>query len=256
MNTDSLQSITTSEKRLHLEWLLPTLIHPKAAIKETVAQEKPVWLTPLLALSVLAFLAGLIAGPIRKGVILSGSSLPQNFQYFSSDQQAQFMTAQSSQSSALFTFIFPIIGALLGIWISWFLLSSILHLSLTLAGSRTHSVHSYNLVAWTMLPLAVRLVVQILAMLFSHTLISHAGLSGFVSGSGGAAFLAGILAQVDIYFAWQICLLLYGVLPQSSLAKSKAWGATAFALVLYVLLMALPKVFSSLLSGLSLGGLF
>ena len=88
MNTDSLQSITTSEKRLHLEWLLPTLIHPKAAIKETVAQEKPVWLTPLLALSVLAFLAGLIAGPIRKGVILSGSSLPQNFQYFSSDQQA------------------------------------------------------------------------------------------------------------------------------------------------------------------------
>ena len=166
------------------------------------------------------------------------------------------MTAQSSQSSALFTFIFPIIGALLGIWISWFLLSSILHLSLTLAGSRTHSVHSYNLVAWTMLPLAVRLVVQILAMLFSHTLISHAGLSGFVSGSGGAAFLGGILAQVDIYFAWQICLLLYGVLPQSSLAKSKAWGATAFALVLYVLLMALPKVFSSLLSGLSLGGLF
>ena len=99
-------------------------------------------------------------------------------------------------------------------------------------------------------------MVQILAMLFSHTLISHAGLSGFVSGSGGAAFLAGILAQVDIYFAWQIYLLLYGVLTQSSLAKSKAWGATAFALVLYVLLMALPKVFSSLLSGLSLGGLF
>lgn len=255
MNTDSLQSTTTREKSLHLEWLLPTLIHPKTAIKEIVAHEKSVWLTPLLALSVLAFLAGLIAGPIRKSAILSGSSLPQNFQYFSSDQQAQFVAAQSSQSSALFTFIFPIIGALLGIWISWFLLSSILHLSLTLTGSRTHSVHSYNLVAWTMLPLAVRLVVQILAMFFGHTLISHAGLSGFVAGNGGAAFLAGILAQVDIYFAWQICLLLYGVLLQSSLTKSKAWGATAFALALYVLLMALPKVFSSLLSGLSLGGL-
>jgi hypothetical protein len=182
--------------------------------------------------------------------------LPANFQYYTADQQAEFLSAQSSQSSFLFTFIFPIVKSLLQIWAGWFLLSIFLHLSLTLAGSRTQSLHSYNLVAWSMLPLAFRQIIQMAAMLFSHTLITNAGLSGFISGSGGAALLAGILAQIDIYFIWQIILLFIGVIPLSSLSRSKAWGGTALSLVVVILLSALPRLISSLLSGLSLGGLF
>ena len=107
-----------------------------------------------------------------------------------------------------------------------------------------------------MLPLAFRQIIQMAAMLFSHTLITNAGLSGFISGSGGAALLAGILAQIDIYFIWQIILLFIGVIPLSSLSRSKAWGGTALSLVVVILLSALPRLISSLLSGLSLGGLF
>jgi hypothetical protein len=242
-------------KRFHLDWILPLYFHPKKTIQSVVEQEKPVWLTPLLVLSLLAILAGLLAGPIRRQTIISGASLPADFQYYSNDQQTQFMNSQATQSSALFTFVFPIVSSLLGIWIGWFILSSVLHLSLTLSGSRTPSLHTYNLVAWTMLPLAVRQVVQILAILLAHSVVTNTGLSGFVSGTGGAAYLAGILAQIDLFFIWQICLLLIGVLMLSRLTQTKAWGATLFALLILVLLVALPKLITSMLSGLSTGGI-
>ena len=245
-----------NNKRLRFDWLIPALIHPRKTFQKIVEFEKPVWLTPLLLLSLLALLACVIAGPIQREAIINGASLPANFQYYTADQQAEFLSAQSSQSSFLFTFIFPIVKSLLQIWAGWFLLSIFLHLSLTLAGSRTQSLHSYNLVAWSMLPLAFRQIIQMAAMLFSHTLITNAGLSGFISGSGGAALLAGILAQIDIYFIWQIILLFIGVIPLSSLSRSKAWGGTALSLVVVILLSALPRLISSLLSGLSLGGLF
>ncbi|HTX79712.1 MAG TPA: YIP1 family protein [Longilinea sp.] len=255
MDSVASQPTDTGIKRFHLDWVIPTFIHPKTAIQTIVAQEKATWLTPMLLLSALVILAGLVAGPIRQDVIISSATIPDSFQYLSPDQQAQFMDAQSSQSSALFTYIFPIAGSLLGIWITWFLLGIVLHLSLTLTGSRAHSVRSYNLVAWTMLPFAVRQVVQILAMLFAHSLISAPGLSGFVTVSGGGlAFLSGILAQIDIYFIWQIALLLLGVQPLSGLTRAKAWGATAFSLAVLMLLMALPQLIGSLFSGITSGG--
>jgi Yip1 domain len=249
------QNTENGARRFHFEWLLPIFFRPKKTIQTVIEQEKSVWLTPLLIISALVILAGLVAGPIRREAIISGTSTPINFQYYTVDQQAQFKSAQATQTSALFTYIFPTVGTLLGIWISWFILSIILHLSLTLAGSRTSSAHSFNLVAWTMMPLGVRQIVQLLAMLVTHTVISSPGLSGFVTGSGGAAYLAGVLAQIDLYFIWQICLLLYGVLPLSKLTRSKAWSATAFSLLILILLAALPKLFTSLLSGISLGGL-
>jgi hypothetical protein len=243
-------------KRFHPGWVFQLLIHPKHTIQTIIDQEKKVWLTPLLVLSLLTVLAGLIAGPIRREVTVTGASIPADFQYYSTDQQAQFKSAQATQSSALFTYVFPIMGSLLGIWISWFILSSVLHLSLTLSGSRTSSLHAYNLVAWTMLPLALRQIVQILGMLLAHSVVSSAGLSGFITGTGGAAFLAGMLAQIDLFFLWQVILLLVGVVPLSRLTRAKAWGATFFALLILMLIMALPKLITSMLSGLSSGGLF
>lgn len=254
---DSMSSLSTPEKKkqFRFEWLIPAIISPKQTFSKIVEDEKPVWLTPLLVLSFLILIAGLVAGPIRRDAIVNGTSLPADFQYYSSDQQAQYLSAQASRSSALFTFIFPIVGSLLGIWISWFLLSSVLHLGLTLAGSRTQSKHTYNLVAWSMLPLGVRQIVQIIAMIIGHSIISAPGLSGFVTGTGGIAYLAGILGQIDIYFIWQIWLLSMGVLPLSNLSKTKTWIVTGCSVLLLVLLAAIPTLASSMLSGLSFGGL-
>jgi hypothetical protein len=256
MDLTSQSTVKDKKNSLQFDRLLPAIIHPKRTFTQIIEDDKPVWLTPLLVVSALILVAGLIAGPIRRDAIVNGTTLGSDFQYYSADQQQQILAAQATRSSALFTFVFPIVGSLLGLWVTWFLLSSILHLGLTLAGSRTRNLHSYNLVAWSMLPIAFRQIIQIFAMIFAHALISSPGLSGFVTGTGGAAFLAGWLGQVDLFFIWQVCLLMIGVLPLSKLSRGKAWMVTGASILLVMLLAAFPKLISSMLANVSLGGFF
>ena len=242
---------------LHFEWALPIFIHPRKALEKIKEFEKPAWLTPLLILSVLVIVAALVAWPIRRNAIMNGFTMPADFEYYSTDQQTQYMEAQASQSSALMTFIFPVVGSLIGIWLFWFLASSILHMSHFISGSPTAKGGYFNLVAWTMSPVMIRLVIQILAMLISQKTIAGAGLSGFVNVTGaGAGYLAGILGQIDIFFIWQIVLLLLGVVPLSGLPKAKSWAATGITLLIMVLLMAVPQFITTIISGFSSSGMY
>lgn len=233
-------------------------IRPARTTGEIVAQERPVWLTPLLILSLLVLLSVLIAGPIRRNVIQMGSELPPDFQYYSPEMQEQFFAAQAKQTSPLFLYVFPLLSGLLKVWLPWVLLSILMYLSFMLAGSRTISIRFYNLVAWSMLPFAIRSVVQIVAMLVSKTMVNSPGLAGFVSSeaTGFSAYIRSVLGYIDIYFIFQIVLLLIGSAALSGLSRSKAWITTAVSLVIVLLLMGIPGLVSSALSGLSLRGGF
>jgi hypothetical protein len=238
---------------LHFEWILPVIFQPRKTIEKITSQEKSAWLTPLLVVSVLIILATLVAGPIKRNIIQMGLNIPENFQYYSAEQQAQFQSAQANRTSPLFLYVFPAVTSLAGLWVSWFLLSSLMHLSLTLAGSRSQNVRSYNLAAWSYLPIAVRQLVQIVAMIATKTVVNSPGLSGFMaSGSkGAAAFAAALLGLIDLYFIWQIILLLIGVIPLSSLKRSSAWVATAVSLIILMVLQSVPGFLSSALGGLT-----
>jgi hypothetical protein len=243
----------TGKNSLHFDWILPALFKPRKTIRTIVSEEKPVWLTPLLVLSVLIILVNLIAAPIRRNVIQMGLNVPVDFQYYSPEQQAQFLSAQATQTSPLFLYVFPILIGLVSLWLSWFVLSSLLHLSLTLTGSRANSIRSFNLSAWSFLPMVIRYLVQIFAMIFTKTVIYAPGLSGFIGSdaAGLASYLGAVLGLIDIFFIWQICLLVIGVIPLSGLSKTKAWVATGISLLILVLLQALPGFISHALSGLS-----
>ena len=231
---------------------------PARTTTAIVAQGKAVWLTPLLILSVLVILSVAIGAPIKRNVIQMGSELPPDFQYYSPEMQEQYFAAQAKQTSPLFLYVFPLLSGLLKVWVPWFLLSILMYLSLTLAGSHAGSIKSYNLVAWSMLPLAIRTLVQILAMLFSKMVVSAPGLSGFIDSeaAGVGAYFRSILGFIDIYFIFQIILLLIGSVPLSGLSRSKAWIATAISVVIVLLLMAIPGLLASALGGLSLSGGF
>ncbi len=248
----------TKRQALHTGWIFPLFTRPARTTAAIVAQEKSVWLTPLLILTVLVLLAVVIGAPIKRNVIQMGSELPPDFQYYSPEMQEQFFTAQAKQTSPLFLYVFPLISGLLKIWVPWFLLSILMYLSLTLAGSRAGSIKSYNLVAWSMLPFALRSIVQLLAMLFSKTVVNAPGLSGFIDSeaAGISAYFRGILGFIDIYFIFHVVLLLIGSIPLSGLSRSKAWIATAVSVLIVLLLMAIPGLLSSALGGLSLGGGF
>ena len=150
--------------------------------------------------------------------------------------------------------LFPALGALIGIWLSWFLLGSILHLALTLSGSRGNSGQAINLVAWASLPFALRFIVTALAILINKRLIDSAGVSGFVAADaeGFTAFIRILLTFVDIYLIWQVILLMIGSLPLTGLSRGKAWTAVLVTVLLMLVLQAVPGYVSSLLSGLSL----
>ncbi|MEL7591211.1 MAG: YIP1 family protein [Anaerolineaceae bacterium] len=243
---------------MNFKWIPPLFLRPVKTIGEIVAQEKPVWLTPLLILSVLTLMVVLIAAPIQRTQSQMGAELPPDFQYYSPEMQDQYYQAQANQTSPLFLYVFPMLSGLLKIWVPWFLLSVILYLSLTLAGSRASSTRSYNLVSWSMLPIAIRMLVQIAVMLFSRSLVSAPGLAGFIESeaSGAGAYFRSLLAFIDFYFLWQVFLLIVGAVQLSSLTRTKAVVATLISVVILLFLSAIPGLFSSALSGLSIRGGF
>src|SRR5665648_133209 len=83
-------------------------------------------------------------------------STPEGFEYFSPEQQQQFQESLAVGASPVVTIIFPLVTRFLGIWLGWFLLASILHLSLTLNGSRSSNRSILNVVSWASLPFVIR----------------------------------------------------------------------------------------------------
>lgn len=233
--------------RFHFEWILPVLLKPRKGLQTIIEQEKPVWLTPLLLISVLAIIGVLIAAPLRVQDAQSGANLPPDFMYYTPEQQEQFMQAQQSSTSPLFTYVFPAVGVLIGVWAGWAILGGLLHLALTLAGSRSTSRAALNLAAWASLPFAVRFALQALYMLIQRHLIYNPAFSGFAA---EGTFWAALLSQVDLFLAWQIVLLFIGALPMSQLTPRKALLATAVAILLTLLLGSLPGFIAGLFSGI------
>lgn len=254
MDTE-VEAILQSKKRnMHFEWIPLILIKPRSTILTINKEQKPVWLTPLLILSVLALLLVLVGAPIRRNTIQMGLTTPPDFQYYSAEQQTQFMNAQATQTSPIFLYMLPLLFGLASIWIAWFLLSSVLHLVLTLSGSHATSQKSFNLVSWTMLPLGVRTIVQVIAMLITRSTINGAGLSGLIGtdAQGILAYVGAILGLIDIYLLWQGILLIIGVRDFSNLSRGKAWGATLISLAIFLVIFALPGFLKSILSQLTL----
>ena len=253
METELDNSVKIRKSPWLFSWIPAILLKPRSTIELINKEQKHIWLTPLVVLSALAILVVMIAAPIRRNAIQMGLTTPPDFQYYSADQQAQFYTAQATQTSPLFMYVFPILFGLVAIWLSWFILGSVLHLALTLSGRRAVSIRSYNMVVWAMVPLGVRYLVQIIAMIATKSTINRAGLSGLVGAdpTGVMAYVAALLGLIDIFFIWQIVLLILGTRDYSGLASRKALGATLITLFIFMIVFALPGFLQSILSNLS-----
>ena len=236
-------------------WLPSIFFKPRSTVQKVVAAEKPIWQTPLLILSVLVLVSTMIAAPIRRQNIQTGANLPQDFNYWSQDQQSQYLQAQSNLISPTFMYLFPALSGLAGYWATWFILASLLHLSVTLAGSRANRLKASNLVAWAMVPFAIRIVLQIITMLTSHQLVSASGLAYLIpeEASGGLIYLRGVLSNLDAYWVFMAVLIFLGVRPFSGLSRSKAVLPAAITLLIMLLLQGVPSLVSTLFSGLSGG---
>ena len=244
--------IEQKPRKFVTQWFLPILIKPRKTLDEIADKEHAVWIAPLVLMMITALILVLVSAPLISQSS-QPTSQPEMFEFYSPEQQQQYEDAINMGVSPVVTVVFPLVGKFLGIWIGWVLLGSLLHLSLTLNGSRSGTRSALNLVSWSSIPFVLRDLVQIAAILVTRQMIQKPGLSGFITDGavGFSVFLAALLAIVDLYLIWQILLIGIGAIKISGLKAGKAWLATLIAVVIFLVLKALPGFVMAQLSGLS-----
>src|SRR5262249_54870322 len=152
------------------------------------------------------FLSVIVSGYLTSRAAMMGEvQLPRDWQYWTPEMQSNFMQAQQAMQGPVFSYIIPLASALVGLWIWWLILSGLLHLGSTLMGGRGSMQRALNIVGWAALPFMVRDLLRVIFMLLAGHSISSPGLSGF---AGSSAFFAQILTHIDIFFIWNVILLI------------------------------------------------
>jgi hypothetical protein len=136
--------------------------------------------------------------------------------------------------------------------LGWLVLSAVLHLVLTLAGGRTNMTTVLNIVAWASVPILIRNLVQIGSLLITRQGITAPGLSGFSpqTGTSVSFFLTALLALIDFYLIWQVILIIVGLKSVPGMTSGRAISGAIIAMVITLVLMALPGFAGSQLGGL------
>lgn len=219
-------------RRFDLPRVFAVLIRPRTAIAEIASQTRASWSTPMLVLTLTAFLAVMVAGYLKTRAAMMGEvQLPPDWQWLTPEMQENFMRAQQAQQGPAFMYAIPLVGALTSLWLGWIVFAGLLHLGSTLLGGRGSMQGALNVVAWASLPFAVRDILRIIFMLVKGQIIVSPGLSGFATSAG---FVTQLLARLDIFFVWYFILLVIGIALTDGLTRGKA-----FAAVLAVVLIAL-----------------
>lgn len=227
--------------------ILAFLIHPRQGVERLAADEKPVWLMPMLVLSIMFLLRTIVSGFLQARASAMGqSTLPADWQWWTPDMQNNYMQAIQATQGPVFVYIIPAVTGLAKLWLGWFIVAGLLHLASTLLGGRGSMRSVLNLAAWACLPFAFRDLLRVLFMLIAGHSIASPGLSGF----GGILFLSKVLASVDVFFIWFAILLGFGLHVTDNLPAGKAAACVAIVLLLVLLVLGGLGTLSATLGGM------
>ncbi|MFT3896036.1 MAG: Yip1 family protein [Anaerolineales bacterium] len=157
-------------RRIDFSRPLSFLIRPKRVYEEMSSEARAVWLTPMIILTVTAILVVIVAGYLKTQAAMMGEvELPQDWQYWTPDQQNNYMQAQQATQGPTFMYIIPMVGSLTGLWLGWLVLGGLMHLGSTLFGGRGTMQGALNVVAFANLPFALRDILRAVYMLASSS---------------------------------------------------------------------------------------
>lgn len=235
-----------SSGKIQLSRILEILLQPKRTLGLIAEEAGSSWQTPMLALSVSAALAVIVSGYLNARAAMMGESpLPRDWEWWTPDMQSNYMQAQQSMQGPVFSYVIPLIGALLGLWLGWLILGGLLHLGSTVFGGRGSMQSALTVTGWASLPFLVRDVLRVVFMFATGHSIQSPGLSGFVENS---PFVAQLLSHVDLFFLWTVILLVIGFGLADSLPRAKA---TANVVIVSLLILLLQSGIGALLSSVS-----
>ena len=234
-------------RRFDFSRLLATLLHPRRAFAEMASRSRAVWLTPMLVLSLTTSLAVIVAGYLKSRAALMGEiALPPDWQFWTPEMQNNYMQAQQATQGPVFTYVIPLVGSLVTLWVGWLVLAGLLHLGSTLLGGRGSMQSALNIVAWASVPFAIRDILRMMFMLSAGYVIASPGLSGFAAGAG---FLSQLLARTDVFLIWSAILLVIGFGVTDGLPSIKALVGVVIVMLIVLLAQAGLGVLSSGLGG-------
>ena len=235
-------------RRLDFSRVRDILLRPRQAFQEISSEARSTWLTPMLILSLTAALVVFVGGYQKSRAAMMGEiTLPPDWEFWTPEMQNNYMQAQQATQGPTFLYVFPLVGALTGLWVGWLLLAGLLHFGSTLLGGRGSMQSALNIVAWASLPFAFRDLLRAIFMLSTGHAIVSPGLSGFASSAG---FISQLLMRFDIFLIWSIILLVVGFGIAEGLSRGKA---VAGVLVVMLLMLFAQAGLSALFS--SFGGL-
>ena len=157
-----------STRSWHFKRIVPLLIRPRTTLARIVEEDRPSSRAPILLLLLATIAHALLAGSINAAARAGGEVvLPPNSEFWTPEQQAQFLQAATATNNPTFNYVLPALGAVLGVLLMWLVVSWLLHLVLTLLGGRGTSQGAINVVAWASLPFVLRAVMQT-AVSYTH----------------------------------------------------------------------------------------
>jgi hypothetical protein len=255
------QGVPTSERWGILRLLGGMIVRPRATLEHLREHEPRTWWVPALLVVLLIALPILVAAPItaqqaREALVVTQEQLEERQgMELSAEQQAQM---ESMATSSLLIVVFPVILRVLGQVVSWLAWAGALYLAGIALGGRSTFGRMFRVVVWTWLPYALRGVLQTVYIRASDQLIANPGLSGLVQDNRpvaeviaappnlGQMLLVAFLSKVDLFWVWNLILLVIGVTIVTRLPWRKAILATLGVWILLTALSLVPTLVSGL----------
>jgi len=232
-------------RRFDFSRMRDILFRPRQTFQEISSEARATWLTPMLVLSLTAALVVFVGGYQKSRAAMVGEiTLPPDWEFWTPEMQNDYMQAQQATQGPVILYVFPLVGALASLWVGWIVLAGLLHFGSTLLGGRGSMQSALNIVAWASLPFAARDLLRMIFMLSTGHAIVSPGLSGFASSAG---FVSQLLMRFDIFFLWNILLLIIGFGIAEGLSRGKA--VTGVFTVILLVLLAQSGI-GALLSGI------
>ena len=228
------------QQRAHLVWVLQIYSNPRRVFEQLADQSR--WVLPIVFIIIAAF-ANVLATGNASTLNPPPLIFPEGWEYFSPEQQAQFMRSVELTSGPVFTYVFPIAFRVIGIFSGWAIYAGLIHLMVTLIGGRATARITFALAAWALMPFALRSIVRTVAILSSRAVIVAPGISGFAPVGEGVMplLMMQAMTHIDLYAAWAVGLVFIGLqVIDPSLPKGRSWVLVGAAtLIMWFGLIAL-----------------
>lgn len=238
--------------------LLSTLIgmvdRPAAAFDEVARRPRSWWLPAVILVLSMALLHW-ISAPYQ--IALANEHTAEMLERIAanlSEEQAR-LVRETSTTMTLPRYLLTALGAgLVVAAIGWALRGGFLHLSGLALGAKSTWPVTYSVGVWSMLPYAVRDLLQTALVLARREIILHPGLA-FLAASGNwladsRSLVYNLLGQVDPFVLWHLVLLTIGLSVAGRLSLKHAGILSLAAWALFAALKLIPVALSAAFGGI------